>query len=51
MPLAIFSLMQRPDGESGAVRLVVISLVLALGAMVASELLARRMRRVLGKDP
>ena len=46
IPLALYTLIQTPDGEAGAIRLVVISVLLALGALVLSEYLAHRMRRV-----
>ena len=36
---------QSPGGEAGAVRLVVIAVVLALAALMASEVLARRLAR------
>src|SRR5262252_836820 len=49
LSLAIYSLTQTPDGDAAALRLVVISLVLALGALFVSELLARRVRRMLGR--
>ena len=42
-PLALFSLVQSPGGEAGALRLVIIAVVLALAALIASEVLARRM--------
>ncbi len=42
LPLALFSLVNTPGGEQGAQRLVVISIVLAMLALVASEVLARR---------
>jgi len=45
LPLAIYSLVQTPDGEQGALRLAAISVVLALGALAASEVLARRLQR------
>jgi molybdate transport system permease protein len=48
LPLAFFSLIQQPGGEAAAVRLTVISIVLSLAALVASELLARRIARKLG---
>lgn len=41
LPLALFSLVNTPGGEQGALRLVIISIVLALLALVASEVLAR----------
>ncbi len=43
LPIALYTLVQAPGGEAGALRLMVISLVLALAALVVSELLARRM--------
>jgi len=48
LPLALFTLTQTPDGDAGALRLVVISAVLALAALIASELLARRIARRIG---
>jgi molybdate transport system permease protein len=49
LPIAIYTLTQQPDGDMAALRLSVISLVLALAALVASEALARRIdRRIRG---
>jgi len=42
LPLAIFSAMQSPGGEAVAVRMVGLSMVLAVGSLVASEWVARR---------
>ena len=42
LPLALYTLTQVPDGEVGAMRLCIISVVIAMGALVASEGLARR---------
>lgn len=42
LPIALFTLTQTPDGETGALRLVVISVALALVALFISEILARR---------
>ncbi|QPZ91447.1 molybdate ABC transporter permease subunit [Thioclava electrotropha] len=42
LPLAIYSQLQVPGGEAEAARLVVISVTLALGALMVSEWLARR---------
>ena len=39
---AIYSLIQTPDGDTAAGRLVVISIVIAMGALIASEWFARR---------
>jgi molybdate transport system permease protein len=44
LPLAIYTSLQVPGAEDAAMRLVVISLILALGALIASEWFARRMR-------
>ncbi len=46
LPLAIYAALQRPEGEAMVMRLAVISVVLSLLALVASEALARRA----GKD-
>ena len=42
LPLALYSLTQTPGGGEGAVRLVIIAVVLAMVALIASEILARR---------
>ena len=42
LPLALYSLTQAPDGDLGALRLVVISVVISLAALIASEALSRR---------
>jgi molybdate transport system permease protein len=44
LPLALYSLVQQPGGEAGALRIAVISVVLALVALAGSELLARRVK-------
>ncbi|MBN8814180.1 MAG: molybdate ABC transporter permease subunit [Sphingomonas sp.] len=44
LPLAIYAALQRPDGDAIALRLAALSIVIALAALVVSELLARRMR-------
>ena len=49
LSLAIYSLTQTPDGDAAALRLVLISLTLALIALFASEWLARRVRRFMGR--
>ncbi len=43
LPLALYSVLQVPGGEDAAMRLCVISMVLALAALLASELLSRRL--------
>lgn len=45
LPLAIFRAVQSPGGEAAAARLVLLSIALALLALAASELLARRWKR------
>jgi molybdate transport system permease protein len=45
LPIALYTLTQTPDGEAAAARLAVISIGLALTAIVASEWIARRMAR------
>lgn len=42
LPTAIYAFLQVPGGDASAFRLVVISIVLAMGALVLSEWLARR---------
>jgi len=49
LSLAIYSLTQSPDGDAAALRLVLISLTLALAALFVSEWLARRVRRFIGR--
>lgn len=43
LPLALYSLVQSPGGDAGALRIVLISVALAMVALVVSEILARRM--------
>ncbi len=45
LPLAIYTMVQSPGGEEAALRLCVISVVLSLGALLASEVMARGLRR------
>ena len=45
LPLALFAFTQAPGGEASAMRLVIISVVLAIAALVASEMIARRFRQ------
>ncbi len=45
LPLAIFTYLSQPDGEASVVRLAVFSVLLSLAALLASEGVARRMRR------
>lgn len=39
---AIYSLIQTPDGDTAALRLVIVSVVIAMAALIASEYFARR---------
>jgi len=48
LPLALYSYTQIPGGDVGALRLAAVSVVLALGALIASEIAARRLKRVIG---
>jgi molybdate transport system permease protein len=45
LPIALYTLTQVPDGDAGALRLCVISVFVAMCALVASEILARRVKR------
>ncbi len=45
LPLAIWTELQTPGGESNAAMYVGASLILALGALLGSELLVKRLRR------
>ena len=48
LPLALYTALQTPGGEALAARLATISFSLGLLGLVAAELIARRLRRVLG---
>jgi len=47
LPIAIYIALQRPGGEDAALHMVFLSILLAIFAMVASELFARRARRMI----
>ncbi len=49
LPLAIYTAIQTPDGDQVAIRLVVVALVLALGALLMADWVDRRLRRLLGR--
>jgi molybdate transport system permease protein len=49
LPMAIFTYTQIPGGEPQAFRLVIISLLLALGALLISDVLARRVEKFVGQ--
>ena len=44
IPTAIYTALQIPGGERDAIRLSLVSIVISLGALLLSEVLARRMR-------
>jgi molybdate transport system permease protein len=48
LPLAIYTYTQTPDGDVQALRLVILSITLALAALFTSELLERRAIRLIG---
>lgn len=48
LPLAIYTLVHQPDGEAAAMRLIWLSIALALAALMASHALTRRLQRQLG---
>ena len=48
LPAAIYAATQTPGGDAGALRLTAISVLIAMGALLASEILARRVARRVG---
>lgn len=49
LPLALYTALQTPDGDALAARLAAISFSLGLLGLLASELIARKVRRMLGR--
>jgi molybdate transport system permease protein len=49
LPSAIYALTQVPGGDAGAMRLTAVSVVISMGALLASEWMARRAARRLGQ--
>lgn len=45
LPSAIYGFLQVPGGEPGAVRLTIVAVIIAVGALLASEWLAAKARR------
>ncbi len=45
LPIAIYAAMQMPDGEATVTRFAIFSIILSLGALMGSEILARRIAR------
>jgi molybdate transport system permease protein len=48
LPSAIYAALQVPGQDAVAARMVAVSVVLAMGALIASELLARSLSRRIG---
>ncbi|QOW49726.1 MULTISPECIES: molybdate ABC transporter permease subunit [unclassified Acinetobacter] len=48
IPIAIYSLIQQPNGEESAMRLVILSLLAAFGALIANYYILQRYQRKLG---
>jgi molybdate transport system permease protein len=49
LPLALYTAIQSPDGDAMALRLAGLSFVLGLGGLILAEILARGVRRRLGR--
>jgi len=49
VPTAIYTFLQVPGQEGAAIRLIVVSVALSAAALIASELLAARMRKRIGR--
>lgn len=45
LPIALYTLTQTPDGDAAALRLCIISVVIAFMALIASEIMARRVAK------
>jgi molybdate transport system permease protein len=48
LPSAIYAFLQVPGGDAQAFRLVIVSIIVAMGALIASEWIARRVARRIG---
>jgi molybdate transport system permease protein len=46
LPLAVFTFTQTPGGDAAAMRMVIISVIVSLAALIAAELLNRRLIRL-----
>lgn len=51
LPGAIYTSIQLPEGEASALRLTGVAIALSVAALLASEWLARRLRRRHGREP
>jgi len=49
LPLALYTAIQSPGGDAAALRLAILSLILGLLGLLGAEVLARRVRRFLGR--
>jgi molybdate transport system permease protein len=49
LPLAIYAALQTPGGEEVAARLSIIAVILAIGGLLASEWVSRRLRVLVGR--
>ena len=49
LPLALYTALQSPGGETAAARLALLSISLGLGALLLAEGIARRHRRLTGR--
>ena len=49
LPLALYTVLQAPGGDAAAARLATLSLLLGVGGLLLAELLARALRRRLGR--
>ncbi|HET7922548.1 MAG TPA: molybdate ABC transporter permease subunit [Gammaproteobacteria bacterium] len=49
LPLALYTALQTPGGEALAARLAIISLTLGIAGLIVAELIARRVRWMLGR--
>lgn len=47
LPIAIYTYTQMPDGDAAAARLVIMAVVLAMVALVGSEIMTRRLSKIL----
>src|SRR6185369_9217933 len=50
LPLALYTALQTPDGDTLAARLALISFSLGLAGLLVAAFLARRLQRTLGRD-
>jgi molybdate transport system permease protein len=49
LPIALYSALQSADGDAAAARIALISFALGLAGLIAAEVLARAIRRRLGR--